>query len=117
MVIAAVDDLLFSSKIRTVARQLGVDVTFARSPDAILGAVRERRPALLVVDLNGEKMAPLDTIRAVAADPELAGTRVVAFASHVQTDAIRAARAAGAHEVLPRSAFAASLPDILLGRR
>lgn len=117
MVIAAVDDLLFSSKIRTVARQLGVEVVFARSPDAIVTGVRERRPALLVVDLNGEKMAPIETIRAITADPGLAGTRVIAFVSHVQTATIRAAQDAGAHEVLPRSTFAASLPDILSGAK
>ena len=36
MVLAAVDDLLFSSKIRATAKQAGVDVTFARSPQEIL---------------------------------------------------------------------------------
>jgi DNA-binding NarL/FixJ family response regulator len=117
MVIAAVDDLLFSSKIRTVAKQLGVDVVFARSPDAVLREVRERGPALLLVDLNGEKLAPLETIRTITLDPELAATRVVAFVSHVQTATIHAARAAGAHEVMARSAFAASLPEILAGTK
>jgi DNA-binding NarL/FixJ family response regulator len=117
MVIAAVDDLLFSSKIRTVAKHLGVDVVFARSPDAILREVRERRPALLLVDLNGERMAPIDTIGTITSDPELGATRVVAFASHVQTATIHAARAAGAHDVMARSAFASSLPEILTGAK
>jgi DNA-binding NarL/FixJ family response regulator len=113
MVIAAVDDLLFSSRIRTVAKQVGVEVFFARSPDAILRELRERKPPLLIVDLNGERMAPLDSIRAVAGDPDLAGTRIVAFVSHVQTGTILAAREAGAHAVMARSAFAASLADVL----
>ena len=117
MLIAAVDDLLFASKIRTVARQLDVEVAFARSPEAIVQAVRERHPALLVVDLNGEKMAPVDTIRAIASDPALASTRIVAFASHVQTATILAGREAGAHEVMARSAFAASLPEIVESAR
>lgn len=113
MVIAAVDDLLFSMKIRTVAKQLGVELAFARSPDAILSEVRARKPGLLLVDLNGEKMAPIETIRTITADPDLRDTRVVAFVSHVQTATIQAAQAAGAHHVMPRSAFAASLADIL----
>ena len=113
MLIAAVDDLLFSSKIRTVAKQLGVDVVFARSPEAILREVRERRPPLLVIDLNGEKMTPVDTIRAVTGDSDLVGTRVVAFVSHVQTATIAAAQAAGAHDVMSRSAFTAALPEIV----
>ena len=117
MLIAAVDDLLFSSKIRTVAKQLEVDVVFARSPEAIVREVSERRPALLVVDLNGEKMAPVETIRAIASDPALASTRIVAFASHVQTATILAGRDAGAHDVMARSAFVASLPEIVASAR
>ena len=115
MVIAAVEDLLFSSKIRTVARQLGVEVVFARTPDAILREVRERQPSLLVVDLNGAGTEPIDTLARVAGGEATARPRIVGFASHVQTHTIAAARAAGADEVMPRSAFAASLADILAG--
>ena len=113
MVIAAVDDLLFSSKIRTTARQLGVEVVFARSPEAVLAEARARRPALVVFDLNAERIDPVATLRAIAADPDLRGTRTVGFVSHVQAALIDAASQAGATEVMPRSAFAASLADIL----
>ena len=113
MIIAAVDDLLFSSKIRTVAKQLGVEVVFARTPDAILAETRARRPSLVIFDLNGDRMAPLDTLRSLATDPELRGTRTIGFVSHVQTALIDAAKEAGASQVMPRSAFAASLADIL----
>jgi len=54
------------------------------------------------------------TIRALKADPELASIRALGFVSHVRADLIGAARDAGA-EVLPRSAFAANLGDILKG--
>jgi hypothetical protein len=40
---------------------------------------------------------------------------VIAFASHLDVDAIRAARDAGADRVLVRSAFVATLPDLLRG--
>ena len=36
MVLVAVDDLLFSSKIRTVAKQAGVELSFARTPSDII---------------------------------------------------------------------------------
>ena len=47
-------------------------------------------------------------------DPALASIRTIGFASHVHTDLIAAAREAGADQVLPRSAFAGNLADILL---
>lgn len=113
MVLVAVDDLLFSSKIRATARQIGAEITFARSPAEILRIAREAQPPLALFDLNSAVSDPVATIGALKADPSTAGVRVVAFVSHVQTSLIDAARAAGADEVLARSAFAANLPQIL----
>ena len=114
MVLVAVDDLLFSSKIRATAKQAGVDVTFARSPSEILEQARGIKPALAIFDLNSGKTDPIETIAAMKGDPELASIRTIGFASHVHVELIRAARAAGADEVLPRSAFASNLAGILL---
>ena len=115
MIVAAVDDLLFSSKIRTVGRQVGAEIAFARSPEEILARVRADHPPLVVFDLNSTKCDPIATIAAIRGDVALSGVRVLAFASHVHVDLIRSAREAGADEVLPRSAFAANLPEILSG--
>ena len=113
MILAAVDDLLFSSKIRTVAKQIGVEVVFARTPADILAQARTRTPALALFDLNSQQVQPLQTIAALKADPGLRAIRTVGFVSHVQTGLIEAARKAGTDEVMARSAFAASLADIL----
>jgi DNA-binding NarL/FixJ family response regulator len=115
MILAAVDDLLFSSKIRAVGKQVGAELAFARTPDDILQKVRTDRPSLVLFDLNSGKADPIATIGAIRADPLLAGVRILGFASHVHVDLIRAAEAAGADEVLPRSAFASRLPEILAG--
>ncbi len=114
MILAAVDDLLFSSKIRTTAKQAGVDLTFARTPPEILDQARALRPTLLIFDLNSAKADPLETIAALKGDPELSAIRTLGFVSHVHTDLIEAARKAGIDDVMARSAFAARLADILL---
>jgi len=114
MILAAVDDLLFSSKIRAVAKQVGVDVVFARSPENVLAQARQLQPTLAIFDLNSQKIEPLATIAALKRDPALQGVRTLGFVSHVQTGLIEAARAAGADEILARSGFAANLPEILL---
>jgi DNA-binding NarL/FixJ family response regulator len=113
MVLVAVDDLLFSSKIRATAKQAGVEIAFARTPEEILERARALKPALAIFDLNSGKSDPISTIAAIKADPALAGVRTIGFASHVHTAIIAAARDAGADEVLPRSAFAGHLADIL----
>ena len=116
MVLAVVDDLMFTSKIKTAAQQLGVAVTFARSSDAAVTGMRTAAPALVILDLNSPRTDPLGIVAAMKRDPALASIPTIGFVSHVQTDLINAARAAGVDEVLARSAFTARLAEILTGR-
>jgi CheY-like chemotaxis protein len=113
MVLCAIDDLMFSIKISTAAKSLGVDIHFERSADGVLPRIREKQPSLVIFDLNSAKLRPLDVIRTLKADPELKGIRTLGYVSHVQTDAIAAAREAGIDEVLARSAFSERLGQIL----
>ena len=113
-VLAAVDDFLFRSKIRAVAKHVGVEVQFAQTPDEILAQARALKPGLVIIDLNNTKADPVATIEALRANPETASVRTIGFASHVHVDLINAARRAGADQVLPRSAFAMNLADILV---
>ena len=113
MILAILDDLLFTSKIRTTASQLGIEVTVARSSDAALTAMRQTTPSLVILDLNSTRTDPLGTIAAMKQDRSLASVPTVGFVSHVQTALIEAARSAGVDEVMARSAFTMHLPDIL----
>jgi CheY-like chemotaxis protein len=113
MVLAIVDDLMFASKIRSAAGQLGIPVTFARSSAAALDAIRETAPALVILDLNNPRTDPLGTVAALKRDPAMKAIRTVGYASHVLTEVIDAARQAGVDEVLARSAFTARLSEIL----
>jgi PleD family two-component response regulator len=113
MILAVLDDLMFTSKIRATASQLGVPIAFARSADSALAEMRKRAPSLVILDLNNPRTDPLGIVASMREDPALASVPTLGYASHVQVDAINAARAAGVGEVLARSAFAQRLPEIL----
>jgi DNA-binding NarL/FixJ family response regulator len=112
-ILAAVDDFLFRSKIRATAKHVNAEIVFAQTPDEILAQARALKPSLVIIDLNSTKADAVSTIASLKADPELAGIRAIGFASHVHADLIAAARKAGADQVLPRSAFAGNLGEIL----
>jgi DNA-binding NarL/FixJ family response regulator len=114
VILVAVDDLLFSSKIRTTAKQTGVDVIFTRTPAEVLEQARRIGPSLVIFDLNSAKADPIATVAALKADASLASIRTLGFVSHVHSDIIDAARHAGIDDVMARSAFAGQLADILL---
>jgi CheY-like chemotaxis protein len=103
------DDLLFASRINGEARALGLTVKSARSLERLLALAGEETPTCVLVDLALPDLELLELFRrlnAVCTVPP----RVVAYGSHVDTESLRAARAAGCDPVLPRSKFVEELP-------
>jgi CheY-like chemotaxis protein len=113
VILAVVDDLMFTSRIKNAAGQLGVSLVFARSSGSALEQMRQSAPSLVIFDLDGARTDPLGTVEAMKRDPALASIPIVGFVSHVKADLIDAARQAGVDDVMARSAFTARLGEIL----
>src|SRR3954454_8413385 len=67
-VLAAVEDLLFRSKISETASSLGIEAAFPRNPKRLLEALRESPPDLFVLDLNSARFEPLTLLKDVRSD-------------------------------------------------
>jgi PleD family two-component response regulator len=113
VILAILDDLLFTSKMRATAKQIGATLSVAKSRDAALAEMRANAPALVIFDLNNPRTDPLGIVADMKGDPALAEIPTVGFVSHVQTELIDAARKAGVTDVMARSMFAERLPQIL----
>jgi CheY-like chemotaxis protein len=113
MILAVLDDLMFTSRIRAAAHGVGADVRFARTAADTVALALQEKPVLVLLDLNARGLDAMAVLAQLKSAPELAGLRVIGFVSHVQTDVITAARDAGIDEVMARSAFASRLPDLL----
>ena len=113
MILVIADDLLFRSKISTVAKATGVTVRAATTPDAAIERAREDHPTLVLIDLDGGRPQPFEVLRRFSEDPELKSLSTVGFVSHVHADLVRQARALGIGQVFARSAFVTALPDLL----
>jgi CheY-like chemotaxis protein len=113
IVISVVDDMFFASKIRAVAEAAGVEISSPRSQEAVVSKARETKPGLIVVDLHSQRIDPVALARALKADEELRGIKLLGFFSHVQTELQRNAVAAGFDRVVPRSVFARDLEQLL----
>lgn len=114
MILAAVEDLLFRSKIQRAATETGVAVVFVRSSEEVLAQARAARPTLLLVDLDSPRLRAADIVAALKQDDTLRTIPTVGFVSHVRADLVAAARRAGIDEVVARSAFVARLRDLLV---
>ncbi|TCJ20448.1 response regulator [Rubrobacter taiwanensis] len=112
-VVAAVQDLMFRSKILEAAGSVGAEVKFPRSPAKLLDLTRSERPDLVVLDLASEHYGPLELLKRLKSDPELDSVFTLGYLPHVRQDLAAAAWEAGCDRVLPRGAFAKHLPEIL----
>jgi len=111
--IVVLSDLIFGARIRAAAAARGIPVTLSLVPERIVEAVRDGARAVFI-DLDNRATDPVAVIARIRADPASGDAPIVAFASHVRTDLIEAARVAGASRVLARGAFARLLPSLLL---
>ena len=112
MILTLIPDLMMRSKVDVAANHYGLPVRHARSEDAFREALRDGGLDLILVDLDAD-----DDIEAMArviddTRRESMGA-VVGFCSHVKTELIQAARAAGAHSVMANSTFAASVAGLV----
>ncbi len=114
-ILVAVNDMFFTSKVQGVANQLGLALSFAKQPAQILELARSEKPDLVIFDLNDARCQPLETIRQLKADPELAEIQTIGYLSHVQVDLNQQAVEAGCDRVLAKSAFTQLLPRLLTG--
>ena len=112
--VAFMDDLMFLSRIRDAAQSAGLQVQSVREPSALVEACRIRRPALVFVDLDSSRLASLDAVAAMKADPDLASIPVIGFLGHTRTDLAQAAQTAGCNRVLTRGAFVNELRSLIL---
>lgn len=101
---ALVADLMFASRIRGPAPAAKTVHSGDRLVTALGPSTR-----LVLVDLHAR--GALEAIpRARAAAPS---ATIVAFGSHVETEMLQAAKAAGADRVMARSAFVRELPGLV----
>lgn len=113
VVIAAVADLFFTSKIGAAAAH--ADVVLMQAVDArqLARTLATVIPDLVIFDLNCAECEPMAFVRRIRSDPRFEKTRVLGYLSHVQKELEREAKEAGFKEVVSRSKFSADLVNIL----
>ncbi|HEX6595944.1 MAG TPA: hypothetical protein VF045_03360 [Acidimicrobiales bacterium] len=119
-VVAYVPDLMDRSKVASSP----ADVTFVNRPADLAAKAAEMEADLIVVDLTRPGVVDqLPALRGPNAETGLRGPNaapalgatVIGFANHTNREAMDAALAAGADQVMARSAFFARLDDLLGG--
>jgi DNA-binding NarL/FixJ family response regulator len=111
-IVACVEDLFFRSKIEATARHLNVPVRFSEPKDLAKAVAPEDTAAVLVeISEGGASLDAVALLRKTSATKDLP---VIGFLRHTDRDLARRAEEAGVTNVLPRSQFSETLPDLLM---
>jgi CheY-like chemotaxis protein len=102
-------DMVFTSKIREVARQVGLSVAPARDPAGLAAAAAGAR--LVILDLRLPEA--MEALAAVGADPACADVATVGFVDHEKVEVMDLARSRGCRQVLTKGQFAHALPKLM----
>ncbi len=113
MILYCCSDLLWATKVKSTADALGIPCRPARNLEMLAARLSDSPVRALIVDLESGPTA-IELIQAVRQNPpSQPPIRVVAFAPHVEVDAMRSAASAGADSTMTRGAFNSRLPEIL----
>ncbi len=113
MILFSAADLLWATRIKATAEDLGLPARPVRNLEMLRDRLGEGPVSALIVDLDLADLG-LDLIRAAAsADGQSRPATIVAFGPHVATDLLEAAAQAGADKILARGAFSSNLPELL----
>ena len=113
-VLVAVHDLMFTSKIHSVAK--GHELIWLPRGSSVAEKVKEHKPEVLVIDLGNAALKPAEAIAAIKADAETKGVHVLGYVGHTEESVIAAAKAAGCDEIFSKGEFSRRLPELLANR-
>ncbi len=112
-IVALVEDLVFTSKLRAAAQGTDARLHTTTQPDELMQHLRSSTPDLIVIDLNFGRADALEIVTQVRAQANGRAVPIVGFLSHVQTERAQQALAAGCTVAWPRSVFVQQLPVLL----
>jgi DNA-binding NarL/FixJ family response regulator len=104
-------DMLFTSKIREVARQLGVTVAAIKGPPGAAPAELEATTRLVILDLR--LPGALELLGAIRGGATHNDVPTVGFIDHENSEVMDQARALGCSQVMTKGQFSNALPRLL----
>ncbi len=112
-ILAAIHDLMFSSKVNAAAR--GRQIAWLPRGTPVAEHVAKEKPDVLLIDLANPALDATEAIRKIKSSPDTKDVVVIGYVDHTREDVIGAARQAGADQVLSKGEFARRLPELLGG--
>lgn len=106
-------NLVFMPRIMSAAQAAGLDTRYTNSGRDFWAVFEEVRPALVLVDLEGDSDIWSEVLEQLQASDH--DSRVVAFGQHSDTESLERARDLGCSRVLTKGEFSRDMQQVIAG--
>ena len=112
-VIIAANNMIFTSKIMSILDGMEAEGIKAIRSDDIFNKAQELQPDLIIIDLNLNGIEAPSLINKLRSYGVTRTIPIVCYSPHILKDQMKAAKTAGATEVLPNSKMTSRMNQIL----
>jgi PleD family two-component response regulator len=107
VVLVAVTDIFFYTKVRDALLPNGYRLERARSQDDIALKASSLRPAAVILNMNDETLNAFQALTTLKGDSRLKTVPILAFANHEEVDTWNRAKTMGVTKIVSRNEFSA----------
>ncbi len=112
MVLVAVTDIFFYTKVRDALKPKGYRLERARSQSDIAEKASATTPTAVILNMNDETLDAFQALETLKADPRFQDIPTLAFANHEEVDTWTRAKALGVTKIVSRNEFSARMSDL-----
>ena len=112
MVLVAVTDIFFYTKIRDALKPKGYRLERARLQSDIAEKASATTPTAVILNMNDETLDAFQALQTLKADPRFQDIPTLAFANHEEVDTWNRAKALGVTKIVSRNEFSARMSDL-----
>lgn len=112
MVLVAVTDIFFYTKVRDALKPKGYRLERARSQSDIAEKASATTPTVVILNMNDETLDAFQALETLKADPRFQDIPTLAFANHEEVDTWNRAKALGVTKIVSRNEFSARMSDL-----
>lgn len=120
VVLVAVSDVFFYTKVRDALLSRGYVLERARSQEDIHAKTVALSPRAIILNMNDEKLHAFQALEQIRQDSRFAHLPILAFANHEEVDTWRRARDLGVSKIVSRNEFSARtlslVEEVISGR-
>lgn len=113
IVLVAVTDIFFYTKVRDALLPKGYKLERARSQDDIAGKAASVNPSAVILNMNDQTLNAFQALETLKTDPRFKTIPILAFANHEEVETWNRARAMGVTKIVSRNEFSSRTKDLL----